>query len=114
MVARITAVLPVAERDAVSLCRRGRTARLMRQSTGEVLASHEVGSLRVSVARAQLPRRLTIGGHAQDPTNPDNQMQRGYYREEQRLGADFDKYAGMSKAEIRRVMAMPDAPESDE
>lgn len=108
----ITAILPVAERDAVSVCRRGSLVRLLRQSNGIELGAAKVRG-RVRIERAQLPDRLAIAGHAQNPEAPDHQIQRGFYREEQRLGADFEKHAKMTKREIREVMAMPDAPEAD-
>ena len=110
----ITAILPVAERDEVKVCRRGSVVRLLRKADGTELATAQVNARRVKVRRAQLPRRLTISGHAQNPEAVDYQMTRGFYREEQRLGADFEQHAHMSKQEIRRVMAMPDAPISDE
>ena len=55
----------------------------------------------------------TAPSWAQNPEAPDHQIQRGFYREEQRLGADFEKHAKMTKRDIRQVMAMPDAPEAD-
>jgi hypothetical protein len=109
----ITAILPVAERDDVSVCRRGSLVRLLRKADGTELGTARVRG-RVHVRRAQLPDRLAIAGHAQNPEAPDWQMQRGFYREEQRLGADFEKHAKMTKREIREVMAMPDAPEAEE
>lgn len=110
----ITAILPVAERDAVTVGRRGSLVRLLRQSDGTELGQATVRANRVKVQRAQLPQRLAIAGHAQNPDAPDWQMQRGFYREEQRLGADFERHAHMSKSEIREVMAMPDAPEAED
>lgn len=111
----ITVILPVAERDDVDVCRRGPFLRLLRRADGSELARVKVGTGRVRARRAQLPQRLTVAGHAQNPTASDYQMARGFYAAEQRLGSDFDRHAGgMTKAEIRRVMAMPDAPIEDD
>lgn len=104
----ITAILPVAERDEVRAKHVGNVLELLRNATGEVLGSlTNAKGLQLSISRVLLPRSLAIRGAALDPESIDPNVQRLFYREEQRLGADFERTAGMSKSEIRRVWAEP-------
>jgi hypothetical protein len=105
VIGSITAILPVAERDAVRLRRAGKRVQLVRAETAEVLGSVTDPGGCVRLKRAELPERLTVAGSAANPETPERQIERGFYREEQRLGADFERYAGMSKKEIRAIHA---------